>query len=526
MGTAFCNNTPETCNSINGCLDKQINVSGVGTLSLSQVLNSIHLNMGSASCQANLTTYDFTLIAPDGTTLNFITNVTSSSTSGWVNTTWVDNSALERIGSYTSTVQNQYNPWSIGYYAPDVLGSFASTFNGINADGIWTFRVCEQSASSMISFNSVCISFGAPVPTFDASSSNINDCTQAQCIDNTTLVMGSNNGYASGDPLYPGNTFGGCSWNGANNNSAWFTFTPTGTSAQIVLSGIQAVSTGSADTQPIILENITGNGCPASPANWNIPSGGCPDDESINNGSYLQTPNGGGVATSGNVYFNGITANTEFNLTGLTPNKTYYLLVDGNGGGASTFLVQLNTLGAGEASNGALSCNTPLSVELTNFDVDCEDNEISLVWQTASETNNDYFLIQHSFDGYNFTNIADLDGFGTTSEVHSYRFLLTDPSFYKGYFRLKQVDLDDNYKYSPIRYSNCTADNVFVQIINGQLVISNKDDVLNCAIFDLAGRQLFNSATFDQFNGFTASSFYYVILETRKGISNHKVFAH
>lgn len=526
MGTSFCNNNTETCSSNNGCLDKQINVSGIGTLSLSQVLNAIQVNMGSSSCQANLTTYDFTLIAPDGTTLNFITNVTSSSTSGWINTTWVDNSALERIASYTTTVQNQYNPWSIGYYAPDVTGSFASTFNGINADGTWTFRVCEQSASSMISFNSVCISFGPPVSTFNASSSNLNDCAQAQCIDNTTLVTASNNGYSNGDPLYPGNTFDGCSWNGANNNSAWFYFTPTGTTAQIVLSGIQAVTTGSSDTQPIILENTNGNDCPTSPASWNVPTGGCPDDESINNSAYLQTPNGGGITTSGNVYSNGITANTEFNLTGLTPNKIYYLLVDGNGGAASTFMVQLNTIGTGEGANGAISCNITLPIELLNFEIDCEDNYLSIVWQTASEYNNDYFLIQHTFDGFNFTNLGTLDGAGTTSEMQSYRFPIYEPAYFSGYFRLKQVDFDGQFEFSPIRYSDCTSDNPFVQIINGQLVVSNVDMVINCAVYDLTGRQIFNSNSYEGFNGFITSSFYYVVLETRTGISNHKVFAH
>lgn len=78
-----------------------------------------------------------------------------------------------------------------------------------------------------------------------------------------------------------------------------------------------------------------------------MPNGGCPDDQPTNNNSYsniLPDPNTGGVSPS-NIYFNGITDNCEFNLSGLTPGNTYFLYVDGNGGLSSDFYIEVE-LGA------------------------------------------------------------------------------------------------------------------------------------------------------------------------------------
>jgi len=442
MGTTFTNSTADGCNVNNGCVSKSIVVSGVGLLSSTKVLNSIKINMGSSTCQANLSTYDFTLSGPGGTpVLNFITDITTSTTSGWINTTFVDNSALERIRTYTTSTQTNYNPWSIGYYAPDVIGSFASTFNGINADGTWTLTICESSASSMISFNSASITFGTPVPTFNASSININDCAQAQCVDNNALIVATNNGYTGGDALYPGGTVSGCSWNANNDNSAWFKFTPTGTTAKLTISGIQTSAATQNDTQPIVLENTGGSGCPSSITSWVVPTGGCPDDATINNTAYL-TANGGEISTAANVYTNGITANAEFNLSGLTPNKTYYLMVDGNGGASSSFMVELKTPNAGAGAGGAISCNLPLPIELLSFNGENDGRENMLYWATETEKNNAYFTIERSVDFKDWEVVTTTKGAGTSISGNMYEIVDNNYLNELNYYRLSQTDFD------------------------------------------------------------------------------------
>lgn len=507
MGTTFTNSTATACwgtsSTASQCLTKTFTVSGVGILSSTNVLNSISINMGGTGCQTDISTYDISLIAPgSAATLNFITNITLNTGSNWINTTFVDNSALERIRSYSNATQSNYNPWSIGYYAPDVLGSFASTFNGINADGIWTIQICEQSSGtsscnacgsgSNLSYNSSSITFGNAVPTYDASVNNLNDCAQAQCIDNTALVTASNNGYANGDALYPGEPVGSCGWNGANNNSAWFRFTPTGSTAQIVLSGIQTAQNTQSDTQPIVLENTGGNGCPTLPSGWIVPTGGCPDNAAINNMAYL-TSNGGGISTASNVYSSGITANAEFNLSGLTPNKTYYVLVDGNGGAASTFMIQMNTTGAGGGANGAVSCNLPLPVEFLNFETTLENQKTSIYWSTASERNNLKFVVEKSRDYINWIEIEEVKGAFNSSTEQAYHTYDFNPYNGVNYYRIKQVDVDGKYSYSFIRTVNTEKGLLIVpNPNNGQFNLYGLDKNVDneIVIYNLFGQKI------------------------------------
>ncbi len=44
-------------------------------------------------------------------------------------------------------------------------------------------------------------------------------------------------------------------------------------------------------------------------------------------------------------------------------------------------------------------------------------------WETSSEQNNDYFLVEHSLDGNTFNSVAKIKGGGTTNEVRKYEYL-------------------------------------------------------------------------------------------------------
>lgn len=75
---------------------------------------------------------------------------------------------------------------------------------------------------------------------------------------------------------------------------------------------------------------------------------------------------------------------------------------------------------------------------------------VNLDWATATETENDYFLIQRGPDGQAFSDIGRVAGAGNSSAVRTYRF--TDPQPLSGhaYYRLKQVDLDEKFSYSQV----------------------------------------------------------------------------
>lgn len=446
-GQTFSNTTVSACNTWDSGnaypgLSKTIAVSGLptplGTGAGQVVLKQVNIQLGTTACKGNLSTYSARLVSPGGTIIQLFTTFTSTSTAQWINIKYRDDAALERIQDYATSVKQNYWPFSIGYYRTETAGAFAAV-NGENPNGNWLLQVIENTASE-VSFERVDLVFGTAIQVTNISASTANDaCSGAQCVDNQSVVVGTNNGYTTPDPNYPGNTFGGCNWNGNNNNSAWFQFTASATTAYLSVSGItNSAGATSSDTQ-LLIARRTGD---CSTGSWlSVPSGGCPDDEAINNAAYLTT--NGGVTTPGNVYVNGISANAEFNLTGLTVGATYYLYIDGNGGTASNFYI--------EAMSGCQNCVVPLPVELLYFDATLQERVVQLNWATESERNNAYFVIERSADLANWTYIDQIEGAGNSSLQMSYHTTDFSPPGGLSYYRLKQVDTDGSETVSEIR---------------------------------------------------------------------------
>ncbi len=93
----------------------------------------------------------------------------------------------------------------------------------------------------------------------------------------------------------------------------------------------------------------------------------------------------------------------------------------------------------------------PLPVELTNFEGQIiEQGQHLLTWQTLSERNSDYFLIEHSLDGQSFSSIGENNAIGNSDARHDYQFLNDNPKNGSNYYRLKMVDLDETFEYSKV----------------------------------------------------------------------------
>lgn len=95
---------------------------------------------------------------------------------------------------------------------------------------------------------------------------------------------------------------------------------------------------------------------------------------------------------------------------------------------------------------------TPLPVELLAYTIySVEDKAVGIKWTTATESNNDYFTVERSVNGIMYQEIKRVAGANTNSDPHSYSILDEAPLPGLSYYRLKQTDLDGNYKYLGIR---------------------------------------------------------------------------
>ncbi len=90
-----------------------------------------------------------------------------------------------------------------------------------------------------------------------------------------------------------------------------------------------------------------------------------------------------------------------------------------------------------------------LPVELLSFTGSLQDNRyVQLDWSTASELNNKGFEVERSIDGETFRQIGFVKGTGTTTQVQTYDFQDNDITSRVIYYRLKQVDFDEQFNYS------------------------------------------------------------------------------
>ncbi|MBL0341857.1 MAG: T9SS type A sorting domain-containing protein [Bacteroidetes bacterium] len=96
--------------------------------------------------------------------------------------------------------------------------------------------------------------------------------------------------------------------------------------------------------------------------------------------------------------------------------------------------------------------STPLPVELITFNGKSKGSFNYLFWSTNSEVNNEYFNIEKITNGFEFKTIGRVEGNGTTSQSSNYSFEDNYPNNGVNYYRLKQFDIDGEY-----RVTSCIA---------------------------------------------------------------------
>lgn len=116
--------------------------------------------------------------------------------------------------------------------------------------------------------------------------------------------------------------------------------------------------------------------------------------------------------------------------------------------------------------NGAISINsnsitmksTTLPIELLSFTVTSVGKNVKIDWATASETNNEYFIVQQSENGILFTEIQQIRGAGNSNILINYSILDKNPSSGISYYRIKQTDFDGNFTFSNLAVINRKKD--------------------------------------------------------------------
>ncbi len=207
-------------------------------------------------------------------------------------------------------------------------------------------------------------------------------------------------------------------------------------------------------------------------------------------GSYYalqKTPTMGSTAAS---YFNA-TANSNSQITAF---GTTYFTVKAASNASQT-----------GSSHSYIAFGNPsplLPVELNEFSASCEKEGVYLNWSTFTETQNDYFTLERSEDGILFQPIAYIDGYGSSHEEKLYSYIDHEAIEQKtNYYRLKQTDLDGNFRYYKTITSTCSEN------LNEEIYVShypNTEEVMlyipvglktnmEIHIFDMNGKKVWQA---------------------------------
>lgn len=180
------------------------------------------------------------------------------------------------------------------------------------------------------------------------------------------------------------------------------------------------------------------------------------------------------------------------------PNGQYYIVVDGQDGQLLSYDLTLTI----EYPCAPIGSCTPLPIELLTFKGENVERMNKLDWITASEINNDYFNVESSNDGINFTFIKKIKGAGNSNSLNYYSTYDENAPGGVTYYRLKQVDFNGEQSYSPvISIKNQSGSSLPLLIYtdnNNNWIINynsmdNQDVILK--INDMAGKIVFKHTT-------------------------------
>ncbi len=141
----------------------------------------------------------------------------------------------------------------------------------------------------------------------------------------------------------------------------------------------------------------------------------------------------------------------------------------------------------------------PLPVTLTSFDANRVGNNVQLNWITSAEEATDKYEIEVAIDNNSFVKIGEVKAAGTSvSELH-YEFIDYNIQINgTRYYRLKIVNTDNSFSYSPIR--KVVIENNSPEIISvypnpssGLFQLQTNFNYTQISVYDITGKKVFSS---------------------------------
>ncbi len=231
------------------------------------------------------------------------------------------------------------------YSAPQVF------FTGLNpSQDLWIFFYNDGGKTFDLQYNLI--------GTTSAPSNTT--CASAQAAAGEACNLGASGGTFT-TPGAGGQACTGGNW-GSNENTTYYTFTPTSSTATLNVTGITCNDGTSGSAQFGVWTS-----CPAV-----------------------------GTYTSTSTWLGCVVGSSNLTMSGLTAGQTYYIVTDGFAGDNCTWTFS--------------GTNIVLPIDLLDFTARANGTTVNLSWITISETNNAYFTIEKSKNGEDWEMVSIVKG--------------------------------------------------------------------------------------------------------------------
>jgi hypothetical protein len=194
------------------------------------------------------------------------------------------------------------------------------------------------------------------------------------------------------------------------------------------------------------------------------------DGGSANNNSENRCfgPGGGGgggvVAISNEKFPEDVVKSTNGGNAGLTLNSRNNCNNGANGASAGADGLLLSAVKIPQSPFTPDNSCSALPVDFISFKAVMQSGKVNLEWITGSELNNEYFVVERSEDGEQFTEVARVNGKGNTNGISTYQTIDPNPFVGISYYRIRQVDTDGTYSFSKTVSVENNSDELAIQI--------------------------------------------------------------
>ena len=174
--------------------------------------------------------------------------------------------------------------------------------------------------------------------------------------------------------------------------------------------------------------------------------------------------------------------------TATSINATYFGTIPTKYGSNVTRTLSSNTLYTATPTppdySGSCGSIVILPVELTSFTGQCRNQNNILQWETATEHNNSYFLVEKMNTYSEFEAVDKVDGVGNSYHASYYEWIDDDNSGTVNYYRLRQVDFDGrSATFNSIALNQtCRSEDVFYNEEGNSITLfheSSPNEILN-----------------------------------------------